>query len=83
MIQVNLSEAKTHFSKYARLVKQGKTVILCERNVPIAEIRPVRTGRNRRRFGLSKGLIGVGPEFFEADAEIEDAMNEGSLFPKR
>ena len=82
MIQINMSEAKTHFSKYARLVKQGKTVILCKRNVPFAEIRPLRTARNRRRFGLSKGLIGIGPEFFQADAEIENAMNENPVFPK-
>jgi antitoxin (DNA-binding transcriptional repressor) of toxin-antitoxin stability system len=83
MIQVNLSEAKTHFSKYARLVKQGKTVILCERNVPFAEIRPVRSARNRRRFGLSKGLIGIGPEFFEADTDIGKVANEGPVFPER
>ena len=81
MIQVNLSEAKTHLSKYARLVKQGETVILCERNIPFAEIRPVRTGTHRRQFGQSKGLIGIGPDFFEADAEIEKSFNEGTIVP--
>ena len=50
MTNVNLYEFKSHFSDYARRVKEGETVILCERNVPIAEIRPIAiTIRERRR----------------------------------
>lgn len=82
MIQINLSAVKTHLSKYARLVKQGETVVLCERNIPFAEIRPMRTPQNRRKFGLAKGLISIGPEFFEVDAEIERDFNDGSIFPE-
>ena len=41
MIKVNIAEAKTHFSQYIDSVEQGETVVVCRRNVPIAEIRPV------------------------------------------
>ena len=72
MIQININEAKSKLSKYARLVKSGETVILCDRNKPFAEIRPLdRSGSAQRVFGMSKGMFKLGPEFFEADAEVE------------
>jgi prevent-host-death family protein len=83
MIQVNIAEAKTHLSRYLRKAKQGETVILCERNVPVAELRPLQPAKRTRKrvFGLSKG-IRVGPEFFKADKEIEKWANAGPIFPR-
>ncbi len=40
-IKINISEAKTNLSKYAKMVKKGHTVILADRNVPFAEIIPL------------------------------------------
>jgi antitoxin (DNA-binding transcriptional repressor) of toxin-antitoxin stability system len=72
MIQININEAKSKLSKYARLVKSGETVILCDRNKPFAEIRPLdHRGSAPRVFGMSKGMFKLGPEFFEADAEVQ------------
>jgi antitoxin (DNA-binding transcriptional repressor) of toxin-antitoxin stability system len=73
MENVNLYEFKSHFSEYARRVKEGETVILCERNVPIAEIRPIaRANREPRPApGLYREQISVGDDFFHAGAEIE------------
>ena len=71
MIQININEAKSRLSKYTKMVKSGETVILCERNKPFAEIRPLNyKGSAPRVFGLSKGIFKLGPEFFEADVEI-------------
>jgi antitoxin (DNA-binding transcriptional repressor) of toxin-antitoxin stability system len=71
MIQININEAKSKLSKYTKMVKAGETVILCERNKPFAEIRPLdRRGSAPRVFGLSKGMFKLDPEFFEADEEI-------------
>jgi len=72
MIQININEAKSKLSKYTRLVKSGETVILCDRNKPFAEIRPLdRRGSAPRVFGMSKGMFKLGPEFFEADSEVQ------------
>lgn len=72
MIQININEAKAKLSKYTKLVKAGETVVLCERNKPFAEIRPLDCrGTAPRVFGLSKGVFKLGPEFFEVDADIE------------
>ncbi|MGH9416826.1 MAG: type II toxin-antitoxin system Phd/YefM family antitoxin [Terriglobales bacterium] len=66
MIRLNVQEAKTHLSRYLDQVAQGETVVLCRRNVPIAEIRRLPPRRSRPRpFGLAKGLIAVPDSFFE------------------
>lgn len=83
MTTANLNEVKSKLAHYARLVKSGETVILCERNKPFAEIRPIHSGstRPRRELGLMKGSCPVGPSFFEADEEIADDINSGEIFP--
>jgi prevent-host-death family protein len=66
MIRLNVQEAKTHLSRYLDRVEEGETVILCRRNVPIAEIRPIRQrSKEPRRIGLFKGKIEIPPEFFD------------------
>jgi len=66
MIRLNIHEAKTHLSKYLEKLAGGETIILCKRNIPIAEIRPIRSHRERKRpIGLAKGEFEVTPEFFE------------------
>lgn len=56
MIKLNIHEAKTHLSRYLAKLKQGEKIILCKRNVPIAEIVPLpRIGKKPRPIGLAKG----------------------------
>lgn len=55
MIQSNINEIKTHLSRYLDKVAQGETVIVCKRNVPIAEIKPIKqTLKKSRPIGLAK-----------------------------
>ena len=74
MTTVNLHEFKSRLSEYARRVKAGETVILCQRNVPIAELRPIGEAEKERPLrpkpGLFCGQIAVGKAFFEADEEL-------------
>jgi len=66
MIRVNIHEAKTHLSRYLDAVEKGETIILCKRNKPIAEIRPLPPRRNRPRpIGLCKGEFELPRSFFE------------------
>ncbi len=66
MIRINVHEAQKHLSRYLDRVAAGETILLCRRNQPIAEIRPLpkRSGK-RRPLGLAKGSFQVGEEFFE------------------
>jgi len=66
MIRLNIHEAKTHLSRYLEELARGETIILCKRNIPIAEIRPIRPCREYKRpVGLAKGEFEVTHEFFE------------------
>lgn len=74
MIRLNIHEAKTHLSKYLSKLKQGEKIVLCKRNVPIAEIVPLpRSGKNPRPIGLARGQCTVTSDFF---APLPDELQE-------
>ncbi len=80
MIRLNIHEAKTHLSRYLAKLKKGETIILCRRNEPIAEIRPLPSPPSRKRpVGLAKGQLTVQKEFFEPlpDELIQAFQGEG------
>jgi len=75
---ININEAKTHLSEYARRIKRGERFILCDRNKPFAEIKPLAlTSDGRRPFGLAKGRIHLPEGFNEPDPEIEALFDSG------
>ena len=66
MKKVNLYEAKARLSALVDRVAEGETVLICRRNVPAAELRPVpKPRRTRRPVGLLPGFT-VPPPFFES-----------------
>lgn len=66
MIKLNVHEAKTHLSRYLEKLARGERILLCKRNIPVAEIRPLPTDRKTKRpVGLAEGKFKVPPEFFE------------------
>ena len=66
MIKLNISQAKTHLSAYLERLRRGETILLCKRNAPIAEIRPLRQPRTRKRpIGLAVGEFTIPPSFFD------------------
>lgn len=65
MIRINVAEAKARLSHYLESVQRGETVVLCRRNVPIAEIRPLpRRPRHERPVGIDRGME-LPASFFE------------------
>jgi len=67
MIRLNIHEAKTHLSRYLKALAEGEVIVLCKRNVPIAEIRGL-PGRQKepRPIGLAREVFEVPPAFFES-----------------
>ncbi len=61
MLKINIHEAKTHLSRYAKRVKAGETLLLCDRNKPFAEIRPLAKAKakavRQRRMGQDVGRV--------------------------
>ena len=78
IMRVNIHDAKTHLSKYLRKLKEGETIVLCRRNVPIAEIRPLpKEQKKPRPIGLAKGTIEILPGFFDPLSDEELDLFEG------
>ncbi len=74
---INIHEAKARLSEYARRVQQGETIILCHRNKPFAEIRPLTPGPETapRPFGLAKGKLHLPDDFNAPDPDIESLFS--------
>ena len=47
MPKVNIHDAKTHFSRYTKHIKASETLLLCDRNQPFAENRPLKKTRGQ------------------------------------
>lgn len=84
MTIININEAKTHLSRYAKLVKAGETVILADRNKPFAEIRPLPEVKplKKRQLGQLEGKVQFGDSFWEEDKETEADFLKDGIFPQ-
>ena len=80
MHKLNVHEAKTHLSKVmAQMEIDGEPVVLCRRNVPIAEIRLLEPREKKRRpIGLDEGKFVIPPEFFDPEPDDELDLWEGN-----
>lgn len=85
MLKVNIHEAKTHLSRYAKRVKAGETVLLCDRNRPFAEIRPLKKGAPakppQRRLGRDARVLKV-PADWDSPATNAEVAGLFGLDPK-
>ena len=84
MKMVNVNEAKAKLSEFLDAVATGETVIICNRNQPVAELRALpkkRTGP--RPIGLGTGTMKILPSFYDpmTEAELGEFYN-GPIFPE-
>jgi antitoxin (DNA-binding transcriptional repressor) of toxin-antitoxin stability system len=84
MKMVNIHEAKAKLSEYLDAVAAGETVIICNRNQPVAELRAVPKKRTEPRpIGLAKGTTTIHPSFYDPMTEEElDDFYKGPIFPE-
>lgn len=72
-LQVNIHEAKTHFSRILTWVKEGEEVVIAKAGVPVARLVPVAQKQGNRVAGSAKGKITLAPDF---DAPLPDDVLE-------
>lgn len=66
MIKVNIHQAKTHLSKYLAKLKRGEVIVICSRNVPVAELRGIeQPSKHPRPIGLAKDQFEIPQSFYE------------------
>jgi antitoxin (DNA-binding transcriptional repressor) of toxin-antitoxin stability system len=79
MIKLNLNEVKTQISKYIEMVEAGEVIVVCKRNIPVAEIRSVaKKEKKTPDLGWAKGAYKLPPNFSEMPDE-ELSQWEGDL----
>jgi len=82
LMEVNIHEAKTHFSRLLERVALGEEVIIAKAGTPVAKLVPLKKTAKKRVFGSAKGEFSVPDNFNDPDPEIEDLFYNGPLFPK-
>jgi prevent-host-death family protein len=73
---VTIHTAKTTLSQLLARVEAGEEIILARGKEPIAKLVPFQPPPSKRRFGALRGVISVGPEFFDPLPEQELAAWE-------
>ena len=72
MSTVTVHAAKTNLSKLLARVQAGEEIVIARGKIPIARLTPIHAPPAARHFGAFRGVVSVGPEFFEpmTDAEL-------------
>jgi antitoxin (DNA-binding transcriptional repressor) of toxin-antitoxin stability system len=78
MFRVNIHDMKTNLSKHLDDLAPGDRLLICRRNVAIAEVRRLPdSSESPRRFGLARGKFTVPAAFFEPLPDDDVADFEG------
>ncbi len=69
---ISIADAKANLSKYVKIAASGQVVVICNRNVPVAELRPIPR-ETPRNLGVFAGAFELSDSFFEPLVEEEAA----------
>ena len=81
MMQVNILEAKTDFSKLICLLetKREDCITVARNGKPVAKITLIQETPVSKRIGVAKGKFSVKGDFDEGNQEIADMLTGGAL----
>ena len=85
MVKVNIYEAKAKLSEYLDRLERGERIVICRRNRPVAELRPIEAVRTTLRpIGGLEGQIKILPSFFDPlpDEIIDSFYPETDIDPR-
>ena len=73
---VTIHAAKTHLSQLLARVEAGEEITLARGKQPVAKLVPYHPVAPKREFGALRGVVSVGPAFFEPPSADELAVWE-------
>ncbi len=82
---VNVADMKAKFSSYLKRSLEGESIIICNHNVAVAEIVPIRkniTKDKKVHFGSARGKVKMADDFNEPLKEFEEAFYNNDLISK-
>lgn len=82
-MEVNIHEAKTHFSRLLQRVEAGEEVTIARAGKPVAKlVRAVPSGESRP-VGMDRGKIWIADDFDAPDEALEALFYEAPLTTPR
>ncbi len=70
-MEVNIHQAKTHFSRLLQRVANGEEVTIARAGVPVARLVPIVQKQDVRPLGFARGEVWVADDF---DAPLPDEL---------
>ena len=70
-MEVNIHQAKTHFSRLLQRVAAGEEITIARAGVPVARLVAVEPKSKRRSLGMDRGRIWIADDF---DAPLPDYL---------
>ena len=74
MQATNIHDAKTHFSKLIKRVRNGEEILISKAGKPVAKIVPFEQNESPRRPGYWRGKVEIADDFDELPDEIVAAF---------
>ena len=75
MIQVNIHDAKTNFSRLIKKVLEGEEIIIAKGNKPVAKLIQLSTSERKRKIGSAKDKIKMASDFSELLNDFKEYIN--------
>lgn len=72
MQQVNIHEAKTHFSKLVNKVMEGEEIVIAKGNKPVVKLVQYSSTKQKRKIGSAKGKIIIADDFKALPDDFKD-----------
>lgn len=75
---INIAELKTNPSKFIKNACTKEPVIICSRNTPVAELKPLATKNppSKIKLGLANGKYSLPENFNETPEDLIDSFYE-------
>ena len=70
-MEINIHEAKTHFSKLLQRVAGGEEITIARAGAPVARLVPADPRESKRPLGFAKGEVWVADDF---DAPLPEEL---------
>lgn len=81
-MEVNIHEAKTHFSRLLQRVAAGEEITIARAGKPVAKLIAVDTSSGTRPMGMGQGKIWIADDFDQPDPEMEAMFYDAPLTTK-
>lgn len=81
-MEVNVHEAKTHFSRLLQRVEAGEEITIARAGVPVAKLIAAGPSGGTRPMGMDAGKVWMAEDFNAPDPELEAMFYDAPLTTK-